>query len=102
MVPAAGFEPATYGLQIPLCFSGTNHHILMHAQPLQYRSFCYLCATFFGAEMADRLTDVSIRNLQPVPSGQYDVWDSAVTGLGVRVNTGGSKSFVLIYRLGTL
>jgi hypothetical protein len=52
--------------------------------------------------MADRLTDVSIRNLQPVPSGQYDVWDSAVTGLGVRVNTGGSKSFVLIYRLGTL
>jgi integrase len=51
--------------------------------------------------MADRLTDVSIRNLPSMPSGQYDVWDSAVTGLGVRVNTGGSKSFVLIYRLGT-
>jgi hypothetical protein len=50
--------------------------------------------------MADRLTDVSIRNLPSMPSGQYDVWDSAVTGLGVRVNTGGSKSFVLIYRLG--
>ena len=51
--------------------------------------------------MAERLTDKLLSSLKPNPSGQYDTWDSAVTGLGLRVSPGGAKSFVLIYRLGT-
>jgi integrase len=51
--------------------------------------------------MAERLTDVKIRALQPRPTQQFEVWDSAVTGLGVRVSPSGTKSFVYIYRLGT-
>ena len=51
--------------------------------------------------MAERLTDKLLSSLKPDPSKQFDVWDSTVTGLGLRVSPGGAKSFVLIYRLGT-
>ncbi len=43
-----------------------------------------------------RLTDFSIRSL-PVPaSGQTTYWDDAVSGFGVRVSQGGTRSFVLV------
>ena len=51
--------------------------------------------------MTERLTDKLLRSLKPDPSKQYDVWDTTITGLGLRVSPGGAKSFVLIYRLGT-
>ena len=43
------------------------------------------------------LTDLSIRNLKAV-SSRFEVWDEKVSGLGVRVSTSGTKSFVLLYR----
>jgi integrase len=48
--------------------------------------------------MASRLTDAGIRAL-PIPvEGNRIFYDSAVTGLGVRVTAGGARSFVLNYR----
>lgn len=47
-----------------------------------------------------RLTDIAVRNLKPVQGRQYEVWDSNISGLGLRVSPKGSKSWVLVYRIG--
>ena len=45
------------------------------------------------------LTDKCIHNLPP-KTKQYEVFDSKVRGLGIRVSPGGTRSFILLYRLG--
>jgi hypothetical protein len=47
-----------------------------------------------------QLTDISIRKLKPSSDRQYEVWDTLVRGFGVRVSPKGTKSFVLLYRVG--
>ncbi len=41
------------------------------------------------------LTDVAIRNLRPADQ-RYEIWDSKVTCLGVRVSQSGTKTFVVL------
>lgn len=48
---------------------------------------------------ATLLTDLSIKNLE-VRDNQYEVFDRKAPGLTVRVSPGGTKAFVLIYRIG--
>lgn len=43
------------------------------------------------------LTDLQIQRLPTPPKGQKTHFDTAVKGFGVRVSTGGTKSFVVIY-----
>ena len=45
------------------------------------------------------LTDLSVRKLAPSKSGRYDIWDTRVRGLGIRVFSSGVKSFFLSYRM---
>jgi len=45
------------------------------------------------------LTDLNIRHLKPRAS-QYEVFDTAMSGLAIRVSPGGTKAFVLLYRIG--
>lgn len=45
------------------------------------------------------LTDLDIKHLKPRAS-QYEVFDPALAGLAVRVSPGGTKAFVLLYRVG--
>lgn len=47
--------------------------------------------------MKQHLTDAGVRSL-PLKERQYEVWDSTVTGLAVRVSPGGRKSFNYVYR----
>jgi integrase len=44
-----------------------------------------------------RLTDITIRNLPAPESGQTTYPDDVVTGFGVRVSQGGTKTFTLVY-----
>ena len=44
------------------------------------------------------LTDVAIRQSKPVAGRQIELWDSVISGLGVRISPQGTRSFVLIYR----
>jgi integrase len=44
-----------------------------------------------------RLTDISIRALKPAERGQKTHFDETLTGFGVRVSPGGTKTFVLMY-----
>lgn len=44
-----------------------------------------------------RLTDISIKALQPPLKGQVTYTDDTVPGFGVRVSQGGVKSFVVVY-----
>jgi integrase len=46
------------------------------------------------------LTDLTIRKLQPPPSGHITVWD-ALPGFGIRVSQGGAKSFIVLLGGGT-
>ena len=46
------------------------------------------------------LTDAAIRNLKPLSSQQFEVWDQAISGFGLRISPSGTKAFVLVYRLG--
>ena len=46
------------------------------------------------------LTDRTLRSLKSPVSGQTEIWDSKIPGFGVRVSSRGTKSFVLVYRLG--
>jgi integrase len=43
------------------------------------------------------LTDLSLRKLQPPAAGQMTYWDTNLTGFGVRLSQGGSKSFILMH-----
>ena len=42
------------------------------------------------------LTDLSLRSLKPPPNGQITYWDKSLSGFGVRVSRGGTKSFVVL------
>lgn len=44
-----------------------------------------------------RITDLSLRALQPPEKGQKTYFDDTLSGFGVRVSQGGSKMFVLIH-----
>ena len=44
------------------------------------------------------LTDIEIRNLKAGSGQRLEVWDDKVPGLGVRISSTGTKSFVLLYR----
>ena len=46
-------------------------------------------------------TDLEIKSLTAGPT-QYEAWDGdpSVPGLGIRISPGGTKSFVLVYRMG--
>jgi integrase len=44
-----------------------------------------------------RLTDISIRSLKPPTRGQKTHFDETLTGFGVRVSPGGTRTFVLMY-----
>src|SRR6185312_16779867 len=41
------------------------------------------------------LNDLSLRSIKPPPKGQCWYWDESLSGFGVRVSQGGSKTFVL-------
>jgi integrase len=43
------------------------------------------------------LTDISVRNLRPPQRGQITYSDDYLTGFGVRVSQGGTKTFTLVY-----
>lgn len=43
------------------------------------------------------LTDRTIKSLELPLSGQVTVWDEALSGFGVRISQGGTKSFVVVY-----
>ncbi len=45
------------------------------------------------------LTDLAIRKLSADEKDRYDVWDTHVPGLGIRVFNSGIKSFFLSYRI---
>jgi integrase len=45
-----------------------------------------------------KLTESLIRKLEPPSTGMAIVWDTEVSGLGIRVTAMGAKSFVLNYR----
>ncbi len=44
------------------------------------------------------LTDAAVRSEVPPKSGQAEIWDSRIRGFGVRISSGGTKSFILLYR----
>src|SRR5262249_43513174 len=46
------------------------------------------------------LTDIVIRKLKAQSGRQFEVFDKKVRGLAVRVSPKGTKSFVLLYRVG--
>lgn len=48
--------------------------------------------------MAVKLTDPFVKGLETPTRGQTLVWDSAVTGFGVRVTPAGARAFILNYR----
>lgn len=50
--------------------------------------------------MADRITDKLVKSLSGPDKGNIRVYDTEVSGFGIRVTSGGSKSFVLNYRVG--
>ncbi|MGH7225606.1 MAG: integrase arm-type DNA-binding domain-containing protein, partial [Gemmataceae bacterium] len=43
------------------------------------------------------LTDISIRAMKAPEEGQVTVFDDMLSGFGVRVSAGGTKTFVLVY-----
>lgn len=44
-----------------------------------------------------RLTDISVRAIKPPEKGSVTHFDDALKGFGVRVSSGGTKSFVLVH-----
>ena len=49
--------------------------------------------------MAVTLTDRSLRRLVATAARRQDVWDSSISGFGVRISPGGHCSFVVRYRV---
>lgn len=47
-----------------------------------------------------KLTRERIRQIRPPAKGEFTVWDTEVTGLGVRCLQSGVKSFIVAYRAG--
>jgi integrase len=50
--------------------------------------------------MAQALTDRTLRSLIAATTHRHDVWDSSLSGFGVRLSPGGHCSFVVRYRIG--
>jgi integrase len=50
------------------------------------------------ARATDKLTDASVRRLEPPASGARITYDAEVRGFGVRTTANGARSFVLNYR----
>ncbi len=48
----------------------------------------------------EQLTDIIIRNLKPSQGKQYEVFEEQTPGFGLRISPNGTKSFVLLYRVG--
>jgi len=48
--------------------------------------------------MAERLTDALVRKALPPARGQTFIWGAEVRGFGLRVTSGGARSFVIDYR----
>ena len=44
------------------------------------------------------LTDMAIRNLAVKPGERVEIWDNKIPGFGIRASSGGTKSFILVYR----
>ena len=52
--------------------------------------------------MRDKITKRAVDALKPGANGAEAVlWDSEVKGFGVRVQRGGSKSYIVHYRIGS-
>ena len=49
-----------------------------------------------------RLTDWYIRKQRLPESGRLDIWDTLVTGLGLRMTSGGVRSWSVRYRAGKI
>lgn len=45
------------------------------------------------------LTEKRLKDLQPVPGKQLEVWDTALAHFGVRVSPGGTKTFTVVRRV---
>jgi integrase len=50
--------------------------------------------------MEARITKRSVEALEPGPTGEAVLWDSELKGFGVRVRTGGVRTYVVMYRAG--
>ena len=51
--------------------------------------------------MGQRITDKLVREITPPESGNRITYDDEISGFGIRVSAGGSKAFVLNYRVGS-
>jgi hypothetical protein len=49
--------------------------------------------------MARPLTDRTLRSLIAETTHRHDLWDSSLSGFGVRLSPGGHCSFVVRYRV---
>jgi len=49
--------------------------------------------------MSTKLTDTVVRSLAPPPSGQRVVWDASLRRFGVRLSAGGSRAWVVKYKV---
>ena len=47
-----------------------------------------------------KLTDLAVARAKPPAAGRIEMWDAALPGFGLRVSEKGSKSWVVMYRLG--
>src|SRR5437868_5397986 len=54
-----------------------------------------------GARMPEKITKRLVDGLEARDGKEATVWDTAVTGFGIRVRPGGAKTYVLHYRAGT-
>jgi hypothetical protein len=50
--------------------------------------------------MAQRLTELAIQKAKPPQTGQVEIWDGTVPGLGLRISAAGTRSWILMYRIG--
>jgi integrase len=46
------------------------------------------------------LTDPAIRSAQPPPTGAQTIWDSSLKGFGLRISSGGAKTFIVLIASG--
>lgn len=42
------------------------------------------------------ITDIQLRNAKPPQSGAATIWDGAIRNFGVRISSGGTKSFIIL------
>src|SRR5215831_11960737 len=63
-----------------------------------WRRMLSLCALRQEAPMTRKLTEKRLTGARKPATGQTVLWDSAITGLGVRILPGGSKTFWFQYR----